>query len=154
MLMQTQIEDEWCWAAVAVSVDHYFNPASTKTQCQVAQAVLANEGCCGNPDSCDDPAKLQDALNNVQRLNRIVLRALLFSEIQASLNAFLPVCARIAWANGGAHFVAIDGWSGTADNPQVHVADPLFPDSTVGYNEFVSAYQGSGQWTATFLVKA
>lgn len=153
MLMQTQQEDEWCWAAVSVSVDHYFNAQSTKTQCQVVQAVLQNAGCCGNPDTCDDPARLQDALTNVQRLNQILLRPLSFSEIQAQLNADLPVCARIAWPNGGAHFVAVDGWSGSEANPQVHVADPLFPSATHGYIEFVSAYRGNGQWTATFLVQ-
>jgi Papain-like cysteine protease AvrRpt2 len=153
MLMQTQIEDEWCWAAVAVSVDHYFNPASTKTQCQLAQAVLENEACCGNPDACDDPAKLQDALTNVNRLDRILLRPLQFSEIQDKLSANLPVCVRIGWANGGGHFVAIDGWFGSATNPQVNVADPLFDGGPWDYNEFVTAYMGNGQWTATFLVK-
>jgi len=153
MRMQTQIEDEWCWAAVSVSIDHYFDSRSTKTQCQVAQAVLNSAGCCGNPDSCDEPAALQDALTDVQRLNQILLRPLLFSEIQDMLNAHLPVCVRIGWAKGGGHFVAIDGWSGSAAHPQVHVCDPLFADSTVDYDEFVAAYQGSGQWTATFLVK-
>jgi hypothetical protein len=156
MLMQTQIEDEWCWAAVAVSVDHYFDSQSTKTQCQVAQAVLNNAGCCGNQDSCDQPAKLQDALGQragVGRLDQVLPRYLQFSEIQDKLKANLPVCVRIGWAKGGGHFVAIDGWSGSPASPQVHVVDPLFADSTVDYNEFVSAYQGSGRWTATFLVK-
>jgi hypothetical protein len=153
MLMQTQIENEWCWAAVATSVDHYFNPQSTKTQCQVAQAVLNNAGCCGNPDACDQPAKLQDALAQVTRLDQVLPRYLQFSEIRAQLGASLPVCVRIGWARGGGHFVAIDGCSPPLAPPQVHVVDPLFGDCTVDYNEFVSAYQGSGQWTATFLVK-
>jgi Papain-like cysteine protease AvrRpt2 len=37
--MQYQESSEWCWIAVATSISHFFNPASTWTQCQVMTVV-------------------------------------------------------------------------------------------------------------------
>ena len=40
--MQYQQTTEWCWMANAVSVSHFYNPASTWTQCQVMTLVGQN----------------------------------------------------------------------------------------------------------------
>ena len=40
--MQYQETNEWCWMAVATSVNHFYNPASTWTQCQVMTVVGHN----------------------------------------------------------------------------------------------------------------
>jgi len=40
--MQYQETNEWCWIANAVSVSHFYNPASTWTQCQVMTVVGQN----------------------------------------------------------------------------------------------------------------
>lgn len=42
MRMQYQETTEWCWIANAVSVSHFYNPASTWTQCQVMTVVGQN----------------------------------------------------------------------------------------------------------------
>jgi len=55
MEMQTQEMAEWCWAAVSVSVDKFFNPASSRTQCTVAEDVLTRS-CCGGEAACNEPA--------------------------------------------------------------------------------------------------
>ncbi len=46
--MQHQQQTNWCWAAVATSVSHFFNPASTWTQCAVANGELNRNDCCGS----------------------------------------------------------------------------------------------------------
>lgn len=151
--IQTQEEELWCWAAVSASVDHYFSPQSTSTQCQVAQEVLNIEGCCGNPQACNAPAILQDALRAVGRLRGTLPRPLDFQEIQQQIDSSQPVCVRIQWDGGGGHFVVLSGYRQLASGDQlVEVSDPFFADSIVDYNEFVNAYQGNGQWTGTFLV--
>ena len=151
--IETQEQDGWCWAAVSASVDHYFSPQSTLTQCQVAQEVLKTNGCCQNPQACDVPATLQDALSAVGRLRGTLQRALDFPEIRQLIDAGQPVCVRIQWESGGGHFVVLSGYRQLASGDQlVEVSDPFFADSIVEYNEFVGAYQGSGQWTGTFLV--
>jgi hypothetical protein len=40
LLMQYQETGEWCWIAVATSISHFYNPASTWTQCKVITTVL------------------------------------------------------------------------------------------------------------------
>ena len=40
--MQYQETNEWCWIAVATSISHFYNPASTWTQCQVMTVVGQN----------------------------------------------------------------------------------------------------------------
>ena len=60
--IEKQRKDKWCWAAVSVSVDHYFSPGSTTSQCQLAKEVLEDIlktvlSCCSNPDECNVPAK-------------------------------------------------------------------------------------------------
>ena len=37
--MQYQESSEWCWIAVATSINHFYNPASTATQCQIMTTV-------------------------------------------------------------------------------------------------------------------
>jgi len=37
--IQYQETKEWCWIAVATSVNHFYNPSSTWTQCQLMTAV-------------------------------------------------------------------------------------------------------------------
>jgi hypothetical protein len=37
--MQYQESDEWCWIAVATSINHFYHPASSWTQCQVMTRV-------------------------------------------------------------------------------------------------------------------
>ena len=53
MQMQYQESNEWCWIAVGTSINHFYNPASTWTQCQVMTEIghkingfPANTGAC------------------------------------------------------------------------------------------------------------
>jgi hypothetical protein len=157
--LEKQRQDKWCWAAVSVSVDHYFSPRSNLTQCLIAQKVLNNGPCCSGQEGCNRAARLQAALSVVGKLKTIVTRPLQFDEVRREINANRPVCVRIAWSGGGAHFVIIRGYRQSASGLQlVEVADPLFPSSTVLYDVLVSGYQNpenpddGGRWTASFLV--
>jgi hypothetical protein len=40
--MQYQESDEWCWMAVATSINHFYHPSSTWTQCQIMTIVGHN----------------------------------------------------------------------------------------------------------------
>jgi len=37
--MQYQETSQWCWIAVATSINHFYNPASTVTQCELRTAA-------------------------------------------------------------------------------------------------------------------
>ena len=57
--MQYQETNEWCWMAVATSVNHFYNPASTWTQCQVMTVVGHNvNGFPADTSACPSAATL------------------------------------------------------------------------------------------------
>jgi hypothetical protein len=152
--MQTQQEDQWCWAAIAASVDTYFSPFASSPQCRIAAAVLnSGSDTCNDPQKYNNPAKLQVALKAIGRYRATHIGPLSFEDLQAEIDAGRPVCVRIAWSGGGAHFVVLSGYHvSTTGVRTVDVADPLYPDSTRLFDQFPSAYHGGGEWTATFFV--
>ncbi len=47
-------ESNWCWAAVSTGIAHYYNSASTVTQCRVVNAQIGRTDCCrANPSSLE-----------------------------------------------------------------------------------------------------
>ena len=156
--IEHQQEPDWCWDAVAVSVEHYFDPHSPLTQQKFAVEAL------GVPLShADQPWYLHDALTDLGKLKSNPQSYLSFEAIQQQLNANLPVCAHLAWNEGGSHYVVITGYGKShAGRPQVHVSDPILSDSNMvvwDYDEFVAAYSPSyapyaeGVWVDTCLVQ-
>ena len=80
--IQRQEHSEWCWAAVAVSVERFFDPHSKLKQCEVANKVLPKAHppiplppsdcgccchCCCDPRSCNKPAELERALKEIYK---------------------------------------------------------------------------------------
>jgi hypothetical protein len=158
-LLVKQFKDKWCWSAVSVSVDHYFSPESEWTQCKVAKAVQHNSDCCSEPNDCNEGAALSTALHTVKRFKKLQNGPLEFEQIKDEIDGGHPVCCRIAWRAGGAHFVILWGYRELNSGvQQVEVADPFFADSIVSYDQFVTAYgsidqPGGGEWTHTYLTQ-
>jgi hypothetical protein len=159
--LEQQRADQWCWAAVTLAVERYFSPASTLSQCQIAETVLDGVNqCCSNPSGCNRPQKLQDALDRFSRLKVILEDALPFDMVQREIDARRPICVRIGWPGGKTgHFVIIRGYRLLESGEQlVDVVDSLYDDAMIFYDDLKLAYQnaevpgGGGQWTATFLV--
>jgi len=158
--LQKQKMMNWCWAAVSVSVERFFDPESHLRQCDMIRSVNPElQGCCASPtpEVCDRTALLQDALG--ARLQKAQKGPLGFDRLQEEIDHQLPVCARIGWDGGSevaGHFVVIAGY-GSSPNGQalVHVLDPFFRSGLWPYSALVSAgYQRrNGQWTDTFLLK-
>lgn len=156
-VMETQQQALWCWAAVARSVDHYYAPKSNSEQCGIARRVLRIRNCCASPSPgvCNRVARLEEALRVVGRFRAKIRRHLDFDVVKAEIEEYGVVCVRIGWFGGGGHFVAIHGCRlSTSGVRMVDVADPLFPECTMPFDEFVSAYKsavGGGRWTTTYL---
>ena len=149
--IQQQIQDQWCWAAVAASVSAYYSPRSSWSQCEVATYVLGRS-CCSNPERYNFAAYLQDALQVIAKLRGIVLRNLPFEDIHAELLCGRPVAARIGWFGGGGHFVVIRGCHESEGVQFLNIADPFHANSIQVYQEFCDSYLGLGHWTDTFLI--
>ena len=161
IVMPMQLEPNWCWAAVTVSVNGLFSPGSILSQCDVARPVLLAESqihpsvdCCTNRDKCNIPAYLQDGLSWAGNLSHVEHACVDFVGVTTELDAGRPVGVRIQWPDGGGHFLLIDGYREFSSGAnQVHVADPYYGPSYVLYSSLVNGYQDDGVWTDTFFVQ-
>ena len=166
--VEHQKMSEWCWAAVSVSVDRFFRPASTHTQCDIAGATLKVE-CCANgttapPAQCNTPEALHPVLGRLHLLAADpIVKPLTFAAVQKQIDAGNPVCVLIKWLDkqgkvgDRGHFIAIIGYRVTPSQKQfVSITDPFYGASEIDYTQFSSPQggyrDGHGVWFASFLV--
>jgi hypothetical protein len=150
--MQHQLQSNWCWAGVSTSVDHYYNPSSVVTQCQVVNNQLGRSDCCSNGSSasCNVPGYLDKALTFVGRLDHWTGSTTSYADVVGQVNAWRPLGIRVAWSGGGAHFIAATGYE---QGNMVVIDDPIYGTSVVAYNTLKGTYQGSGNWTHSYFTK-
>lgn len=150
--MQHQEQTQWCWAAVSVSVNLFYHPASGQTQCSVANVAMNQTTCCqdGSSAQCNQPWFLDQALQIVGNLNAWSAGKALLSKIKNEISNCRPFCLRIAWNGGGGHFVSVYGFN----LQRINIADPWYGNSVVPYGPFPSAYQGGGTWTDNYTTKS
>ncbi|SOD03873.1 Papain-like cysteine protease AvrRpt2 [bacterium JGI 053] len=154
--MEQQLHSRWCWAAVAVSVARFYDAGTSWTQCRLADMELGRSDCCGagGKGPCNVAGFLHTSLARVGHLDYWTGAAASFATVRVEVDQGNPFCARIAWNQGGAHFVAIFGYTEggvTADAGLVSVADPWYGNSDVAYTEFRERYRGSGTWTHSYI---
>jgi len=158
--MQTQLQDNWCWAATATSVSHFYDCMSGWTQCILANSILplpGGEDCCtnGTVSACDVPWYLDKALNATSNLFDVRSGVVSFPDLTDLIASGNPLGARIGWTGGGGHFVVLHGWKKTTTGDEyVDVADPDIGSSTLLYNGFVSGYRTVGSWTHSYWTQA
>ncbi|MFT3777924.1 MAG: papain-like cysteine protease family protein [Ottowia sp.] len=152
--IQRQLQSQWCWAAVSASVASYYLRSTTWTQCRVANARWGRSDCCGTGASgpCNNPSVLDTPLTTVGHFNRMTSSQESLQTLENELVAGRPVCIRVAWAGGGAHFIVA---SGTEDDGFVWISDPGGGTlALVAYDTLRTAYSGSGTWTHSYFTRA
>jgi hypothetical protein len=154
--MQHQQKSNWCWAAVASSIDQYLRPSGARTQCQVACAVLGRDSCCndGDTDACNSTSTLETALDAVGHLSGEPLSGpVSFSSIitQTSPPFSMPIGVRVSNGPQG-HFLLIVGFNDEGGHQWVRVADPLYGPASYEIEDFMNGYQGMS-WTDSFPIK-
>ena len=151
--MQKQTQSNWCWAATGASVAKFYNPASTWTQCLIANGQRNRTDCCGAGASgpCNVYGSLSDAFQRTGHLASSSSSTTTFANIEAQVLQGRPLGIRVAWSGGGAHFICA---TGTEDNSLVWVSDcGSGTTSLVDYNTLVNSYNGSGMWTTSYFSK-
>jgi hypothetical protein len=165
--MERQKMSEWCWAAVSVSIDRFFRPDSTHTQCEIAGAALDVQ-CCDNGkpaqrERCNIPIAIYPVLGRLHLLAAAMRGPLGFSRVKKEIGAGHPICVLIKWLDkqgkpgDRGHFIAINGYRVTPSGTQfLSIADPYFGASEIDYLQFrdpQGGYRdGRGVWIASFLV--
>lgn len=166
--VQKQQQTEWCWAAVSISVNAFFRPGSSHTQCGLAGAVLNTNCCSGDQPTqsapCNTPHDIHTVLGRLHLLAADpILKPLSFLQVKDEIDHGRPVCVLIKWLGRDGkpgdrgHFIAIDGYRITPAKKQfVSIGDPFYGPSEIDYAEFSSdrgGYRdGRGVWFASFLV--
>lgn len=152
--MQHQQQTNWCWAAVSTSVALFYDPASTWTQCAVANGELGRTDCCGTGASgpCNVYGFLGSSLTRVGHLDHQTGSSQTFATVRTEIDAGRPLGVRTAWSGGGAHFLCIIGYR--IFEEMLAVDDPWYGKSDVDYDTFGSSYQGSGSWTHSYFTQA
>jgi hypothetical protein len=165
--MQQQQQTNWCWAGVSTSVGLFFTNGSW-TQCAVATSAIPNFpsppagpfDCCSNASPCNIYGYLDVALQTTLSYGSMQSGTLGWGDLQGQITSnHVPVCLRIAWNGGGAHFVSICGWSvDSSGNQYVDVGDPgtgaITTQQFNGSSAFPATYSVvGGTWTHTYFTQ-
>lgn len=166
--METQTQDNWCWAAVAVSVARKYNAASAWTQCTLATTFYAQHGhaksCCSNGLDCSEPQALSQVFAVTGNLaGQALATAVSFDDLAREIDAGRPVCVRIGWPTNppSGHFIAVTGYRVTESGKAfVEAQDPANAPGNVKEMPFAvlvadyGAEDDDGTWTHTYRTRA
>jgi len=146
--MQHQQQDNWCWAAAATSIAHYYDASSSLTQCAVANAQLGRADCCGSGAGgpCNVPSGLPGPIQIAGHFDHSTVGVATVADTRTEIDHGRPLGIRIGWSGGGGHFIVITGYH-LSGGQFLHVDDPWYGPSDVSYSTLEFAYQGSGSWT-------
>lgn len=151
--MEPQELSRWCWAAIAVSMARFYNTGRWR-QSDVAGRVLGYD-CSGyreNPNlqqQCNQNRTLDEALQVTECFSHWSPGKPAFERIMAELDSGRPLCIRIEWFKGSAHYVVIFGYHGI--RRELHIADSRYGVSQHSFDRFPLGYQtGGGVWTENF----
>jgi hypothetical protein len=156
LVVQRQLQDNWCWAACAATVSTFFDAATQWTQCIVVNGELQECTCCddGDTSACDRPWYLDRALKRTRNLAAPTKGRLKWRDVCAEIDAGRPVGARVGWSGGGGHFVLLTGCTDAGGKRLVSVEDPWSGRSTIAFDDFADRYKGTGRWTHSYLTEA
>ncbi|WP_162996444.1 papain-like cysteine protease family protein [Mucilaginibacter celer] len=150
-LANQQLE-RWCWAAIAQGLTAYYHQ-NTIQQYEIASQVLGFD-CSAYTDStdvserCNINYNLDKALEAVNCYSHWSPGKPFFERVQFEISMGRPVCLRINWFKGDAHYVMINGFN--AANATLHIQDSLHGPSQIVYKHFPSKYRAGGVWAETY----
>ncbi|HFP9327714.1 TPA: papain-like cysteine protease family protein [Raoultella planticola] len=153
--MQSQTQTNWCWAATATSVSHFYSSISEWTQCKLAGEELEQTNCCCNPvpSLCNVTWYLEKALSRTNNFVTQITGIATFQQVCDEIDAGRPVGARIGWQGGGGHFLVIYGYSLIDSVEYFDIDDPIYGKNHMTVMDFSSNYQGFGFWTHTYFTQ-
>ncbi|MCP4220043.1 MAG: hypothetical protein GY765_35760 [bacterium] len=151
--MKKQELEQWCWASIAVAVGKYYGTGSYR-QNDIATEVLGFD--CSGYDKdedlkarCDQTRTMDEALETVDCFSHWTPGKPSFERLQTELRDGRPICIRIEWFDGGAHYAGITGCN--AYNRDIYIDDPKHGFSKHPYESFPHNYRkDGGVWTENF----
>jgi hypothetical protein len=163
--IQYQQKTNWCWAALAVSVAKFYDTSFKHSQCDIANGELGRSDCCetSKDDPCNVYGHLMSSLHRVEHFEewhvrrpsksknlQEQIRRYVQTEIKQEIDDGRPLCGRIIWAGGGAHFLAIYGYATDSELSGVAIADPWWGLSDLDWEDFPIRYRTGAVYTDTY----
>jgi hypothetical protein len=142
LIVERQLRDKWCWAAVAAALGRYYG-TRTLAQRDAAAALLGVDGDDGNRY-----AMLDDALRLAGCFSHWSPGRPTYERICDEIDAGRPVCVRIQWRDGGSHYVVLTGHDRRTG--ELYVQDPQHGPSIHPFEAFPRQYRIGAVWTETY----
>jgi len=122
--MQHQEYNNWCWAAVTVSVANFYSKKDTWKQCNLANQSFNRTDCC-NGSGCNKDHTFDAALR-LTRNYRDQVPPLPFEDIMKEINTGRPIVIRLMPRVGEiGHAVVITGYNNDhPDKPKIKIQNP------------------------------
>jgi hypothetical protein len=156
-VMQPQETPDWCWSAVGTSVGLFYRTGNW-TQSDTVNHILGRTDCGVNPKprACLKGNRLDRSLTYTKSLNRYFETTIDSVKIKQQIDEGRPVCVRVAWRGGGAHFLAITAYivPPIAANFRIRLQDSIYGTIFMLLTDFPASYHGGGTWSHTYLTKA
>jgi hypothetical protein len=155
--METQKREEWCWAAVSVSVARFYDNATEWRQCSLVSEELGVATCCENvaPQECNQPWYLENGLDRVGHFSQKIDASVSFADLMQEIDQERPVGCWVRWPDGTGHFVVVNGYaqdfSVAPTAEYVSIRDPRYGNADYPYLKFLTAYRKVGTWSLSYL---
>jgi len=154
--VEQQLLSRWCWAALGASLSAYYHGASLR-QDELAGRVLGLD-CTGFEteealrEQCNINFNLDKVLELVGCFSHWSPGKPPFERLQFEINNGHPVCCRVSWYEGDAHYILIRGYA--IGEGLLYVEDPLHGPARVKYDDLPRNYHLSGGvWTETYWTR-
>ena len=146
-------QSNWCWAACADMILHYYGNASVR-QCDLANWAFGVSDCCSVPSSSPCNRTLRDS--QISQLfsayglqSSYTASPVPFGTLQFDIDLDRPVQVAYSWRGGGGHVVVVTGWDTDAVGGFLRVNDPAVGPGVFYYSELLDV-DGQGVWDATW----
>ncbi|WP_424101139.1 papain-like cysteine protease family protein [Moorena producens] len=150
--LEKQVLSCWCWAAIAASIGRFYKTCLLTQQQIAAELLNISPSQLSQLDNIDNNNKqltLDKSLKIAKSYSHWSLGRPSFERILLELTMGHPVCVRIEWFTGGAHYLAIKG--ANPKEKSLYLDDSLNGPSIMSYSDFPKCYNDiGGVWTETF----
>jgi Papain-like cysteine protease AvrRpt2 len=161
--IEHQDQDQWCWAAVTISICRFYKDQRWQHQCnlvnEILSSILGGVDCCedGASDNCNISFSLSDVLNTTGHLVQLVQGVVSFEDLNQEIEVRQrPLAIRIVFSDFiTRHFIVVVGCMQTPDGKQwVKVADPSQSTgntTSIEYTSLLNDYRPGATWDQSYF---
>lgn len=153
LLFEKQQGENWCWAALAKIIYHFYfgkNIDQKNVAAKLFNVSIKNLYAIKKiKKKYDKNMVLHEALEAVSCFSHWSLGKPTLERIQFEINNGKPICCRVEWYKGNAHYVIVHGYN--IYSKELYIMDSQVGESKISYDDFPKNYrENGGAWTETF----